>query len=291
MKDCFSIHIKQKKSAFENMVNNHLLLFDTTNYKRKFNEDDVTDYDNSSHLFFDHFTEVQLDKDGAETSAVDKKRKLCNPIPSDKMRKEVIIHNLLKERKRLANNSDAAYILNVCLELVHDYDCCGYKKFKKDFDEGKYYDQGRLYKGNEVVGKIIGEVSEYVSPVVDVERIIDKYIKAIAILERWKTVDDFIYDWDGNVFTGLLLNEKTAHERFLFTGFVLNRYIGWENNSVAELHDCGLIMEFQQVTTGTITRFWNKARMTVQAMSIVDRLDDWSYYYFDTPFDFDLNDD
>jgi hypothetical protein len=104
-------------------------------------------------------------------------------------------------------------------------------------------------------------------------------------------VDDFIYDLDGDVLTGLLLNETTAHEWFLFTGFVLNRYIGWETNSLAELHDCQITKRFEQITTRMITRSCNKARMTVKAMSIVDRLDDWSYYYFDMPLHFGHDND
>lgn len=96
-----------------------------------------------NHLFFNHFNKPVSNEDVAELSPVDKKRQLCDSPPKDKSRKQVILHTLLKERKQRENDYDATYILNTCLELVNDYDCCGYNKFKNNYDdEGSFYAEG-----------------------------------------------------------------------------------------------------------------------------------------------------
>jgi hypothetical protein len=43
--------------------------------------------------------------------------------------------------------------------MIHEYDFLGYEKFKKDWDSGKYYGEGKLSRiPNIKVGDFIGEV-------------------------------------------------------------------------------------------------------------------------------------
>jgi hypothetical protein len=205
---------------------------------------------------------------------------LLGRVPDAKEKKEIMVKRLLEEKIQVKGDEEGIDILNACLELINDYNTKGYRHFKRCYDEGTYYKKGHLFKGNNIVGRCVGEVTDYVSPSLEIEGMIDNYIKAIAIVEIWQTEDAFIFDWEENVFGGA---RDLSEKRFIFMGWVLNRYIGWNTNSVKIQHDCGKVDWFLQFDRRRLSIFWNKAWNTVKAMLIVDCLDSWACDYFISP--------
>jgi hypothetical protein len=65
---------------------------------------------------------------------------------------------------------------------------------------------------------------DYVSPSRAVEGIISKYVKAIVIVETWKTEDKFLEEWNNRIFK--TVGEK-LDERFVYLGWTMNVYLGW----------------------------------------------------------------
>jgi hypothetical protein len=99
----------------------------------------------------------------------------------------------------------------------------GYEKFKKDWDNGEYYGEGNLLRNPNIkVGDFIGEVIDYICPYLEVEQIIDPFIKAIAIIETYQMKDAFLDAW--NEFFHNSPDQSDC--RFVYFGYVQDRYIG-----------------------------------------------------------------
>jgi hypothetical protein len=218
--------------------------------------------------------------------------------------KKVVMSTLVAEKKRfLANRLEikSAYdystyvvsgtkgededIVDICLELAYDYDACGYGKFKFDFDHSIFYDHGRLVKGNYSVGSkfVVGEVLDYVTPSREIEGIIDKYVKAIAIVETWQTEENFLENWEENVFNKVGDN---SDNRFVYLGWTMNRYLGWNTPNITEqkeLEALGKETLCKQFNTVTLSRFWKKAWNTVKALLIMDCLNNWAIDWIRDP--------
>jgi hypothetical protein len=77
----------------------------------------------------------------------------------------------------------------------------GYRTMKRSWDDGSFCG-GKLKQRNMKVGNIVGEVVDFISPSVDVKRIIDKYVEAIAVVETWGTEEQFVEAWENDVFGG-----------------------------------------------------------------------------------------
>jgi hypothetical protein len=181
----------------------------------------------------------------------------------------------------VADKEEEEEVVDICLELAHDYNACGYKKFKKDYDIKSFNSQGRLLEGSDGarIRVAVGEVTDYVSPSKEVEGIIDKYVKAIAIVETWKTEDSFLKDWNDTVFTGV--GEK-SNDRYIYMGWNMKTYFGWnmrqlELNDEEEQSEIGRMeavsMQFDQ---RTLSAFWKKAWNTVRALQLIDRINEWA---------------
>jgi hypothetical protein len=182
-------------------------------------------------------------------------------------------------------------VLEKCLILLKEYHSMpGYTSYKKAFDEKRYYQHGKLRWGNFEVGNIVGEVTEYVTPSPNIERIIDPFIKAIAVVEKYETLDRFLEAWNGGVFKN---KGEHANVRFLYLGQRLKMYIGCDTKlsqgeeTVMERVSC-------QCDTQGLVRFWDNAWNAVKAMLIIDCLHSWSYNYLISsltgPFDFGFDD-
>lgn len=164
--------------------------------------------------------------------------------------------------------------LNECLAIMKEYhDPPGYRGVKMRWDNGTFCKEGTLKKGNAVLGNIIGEVVDFVSPSVEVEKIVEKHIKAIAVVETWKTKEQFIEAWETDVFGGQ--TSERALSRYVYLGWKLYEYIGIDNPiTKANARKIQNSVQFDRCKLGN---FWDKARITVKAMLIVDCLDMWAY--------------
>ena len=192
----------------------------------------------------------------------------------------------------VANKEEEEELVDKCLELAHDYDACGYRKFKKDYDNKSFYSQGRLLEGNDRVRirVVVGEVINYVSPSREVEQIIDKYVKAIAIMEIWKTEEDFLKDWDKRVFTGV---RETSNDRYVYMGWKMKLYFGWDMSKLVDLKNTVEHQEklgekeacSKQFDRKTLSDFWNNALNTVRALQLMDRLNEWALDHAHNPLD------
>jgi hypothetical protein len=182
------------------------------------------------------------------------------------------------------------YILDTCLELVYDYNLLGYKKFKKDFDGGLYFNEGALQRSLNVgIDDFVGEVTEFVCPSRELERIIDPFTKAIAIVETWNTENDFVEAWN-DFFGG---KPDLSNARFVYLGWKFENYLGWDGRFVKGENN--VRQEFSQFNNLILRRFWNRARNTVKALLIMDSIEVWAYYRFRScglisePFDFSFD--
>jgi hypothetical protein len=181
-------------------------------------------------------------------------------------------------------------ILDTCLILAHDYDLLGYKSFKRKWDDGTYYGKGNLYKSLNVgIDDFVGEVIEFVCPSRELERIIDPFTKAIAIVETWKTEEDFIRAWN-DFFQG---KPDRSDARFVYLGWQFEHYLGWDGRFVQ--HRNNVKQKFCQFSTLKLADFWKRACNTVKALLIMDCIDFWAYRKFrssgliDEPFDFSFD--
>lgn len=217
----------------------------------------------------------------------------------------------VRNRTRVEHNWHGSYtyygpkgeeeeIMDICLELAHDYYGCGYRKFKSDYDSLNFYPHGRLIQGNlkkKMGGQevVVGEVFDCVSPDREIEGIIDKFIKAIAIVEKWETEDNFLDAWDRNVFNRVA---DGSDDRFVYLGWQMNKYLGWNTPDLSEVERYHLVKmgEFQQFNYRSLSKFWQVAWRTVRALLIMDCINQWAIDFVRDPddvepFDFGVDED
>jgi hypothetical protein len=204
------------------------------------------------------------------------------PCPTRSERNEIILEELMGFRSTLERpnlyswvNEDKWGMIDKCLGLIHEYDWMGYKEFKRDWDSGRYYGEGELLRNPNIkVGDIIGEVIDYVSPSLQIERIIDPFVKAIAIVETFQSRDGFVDAWT-DVFHG---SHELSDSRFVYFGYVQDRYIGW-NSPFDQDKNCAS-QSFVQMTNRQLGVFWDRAVMTVKALLVIDCLKTWAHLRF-----------
>lgn len=125
---------------------------------------------------------------------------------------------------------------------------------------------------------LAGEVTDFVCPSRELERIIDLFIKAVAIVETWRTEEDFIHVWD-EFFQG---KPDRSDAKFVYLGWKFEKYIGW--------NDC--FVKNQNYVRQVFLQFHRDHKITVKALLIIDCLDVWAYHHFgsygtiDESFDF-----
>jgi hypothetical protein len=206
------------------------------------------------------------------------------PTGITKETKEVMIRAIAMEKMRLMRFPDGLKdywkeweILNEMLVMVKEYHSPpGFKSMKRAWDNGSFCREGRLKRGNMQVGHIIGEIVDFVSPSVDVERIVNKHVKAIAVVETWRTEERFIKAWETDVFKGE--KRERADIRYIYLGWQLMKYIGIDNPLTEENEgDSHMFAKSVQFDRSKLGMFWNRAVITLNAMQIVDCLYVWAY--------------
>lgn len=209
-----------------------------------------------------------------------------DPTPTVEETKIVMIREIEREKLRLVGIQDEEDdpnifsieldVLNEMLVMIKEYHTPpGFSAMKRSWENGSFYRDGRLKKGNAKVGYIIGEVVEFVSPSVEVEQIIDKYIKAIAVVETWQTEDRFIEAWENGVF-GSGVREK-GETRYVYLGWKLVEYIGVDHPGDERIQS-RMVRHSVQFDRSILRKFWVSATNTVKAMLMVDCLDMWAYH-------------
>jgi hypothetical protein len=160
----------------------------------------------------------------------------------------------------------------MCLRIVHEYNFLGYREFKNNWDSGNFYGEGRLLRNHNIGdGDFIGEVMSYVCPSLELERIIDPFVKAIAIIETYRNKDSFIDAWNDFFHN----SPEQCNSRFVYLGYVQDRYIGW-NSPFVKKQNCAR-QKFVQLTNRQFERFWDEAVMTVKALLVIDCLKEWAH--------------
>jgi hypothetical protein len=191
------------------------------------------------------------------------------PPPTVSKTKDKMIEAIAREKMRLIRipvDQPNEYwreqwdILNECLVMIKEYhNPPGYRMVKRRWDEGSFCNQGTLKKGNESLGYIIGEVVDFVSPSVEVERIVEKHIKAIAVVETWKTKERFIEAWETGVFGGK--TSERALVRYIYLGWRLTENIGLDSPVLthANERDSRLLQNSVQFDRCKLGNFRDKA--------------------------------
>jgi hypothetical protein len=119
------------------------------------------------------------------------------------------------------------------------------------------------------------------------ERINDPFIKAIWIVETWRTEEDYIHAWN-DFFQG---KADTLDARFVYLGQTIdNEYLGC--NGCFVINQNNLQQVFCQINRLNLARFYNRAWNMVKVLLIMDCIDVWEYCHFrrygliHEPFDF-----
>jgi hypothetical protein len=225
--------------------------------------------------------------------------RLGSPPPTKAQQKSLMITAVKDKMRHMmmwdqqGDYSEELKVLEKCLMLLEEFHSMpGYEFYKKMFDEKRYYQDGKLRWGNFEVGNIVGEVTDYVTPSPEIEGIIDPFVKAIAVVEKYETSDGFLEAWNGG---GIFKHKgENANARFLYLGRRFKMYIGRDTKLSKEGQETAMERVSYRCDTQGLVQFWDNAWNTVKAMLIIDCLHSWSYNYHISrltgPFDFDFDD-
>jgi hypothetical protein len=118
---------------------------------------------------------------------------------------------------------------------------------------------------------VVGEETNMISPRLDVEEIVCRFLKAVAILDTWPTEDEFLKGWNEDVFKGAC---DAALDRYTYLGWRHDEYVGWRWES-----DGGELEEsrrWAQMNTYWLSQCYDYASVLVEAMTLMDDLIPWT---------------
>jgi hypothetical protein len=147
--------------------------------------------------------------------------------------------------------------LMMCRELL----TVGYKKIKDKMDRGEI-PLGELRYGSASTFVRVGPVTEFVAPRLDVEMMWCCNQKAIDIMERWPTFDDF-YD----VWNGVLGRNANAWDKTIIVREFVSSDHGYRNK-----YPESPITSFVTLDRDQLETYWSKACERVEALKRIDDL-------------------
>jgi hypothetical protein len=107
----------------------------------------------------------------------------------------------------------------------------------------------------------IGPVSDYITPVEDVERFSCWNQKAIEIIDRWPTFDDFYDVWNG------VLNRASPWDKII----IVREYKSGDYG-VRDRYPCYPTTNLITLNRDQLEKYWSRASERVEALKNIDRL-------------------
>lgn len=171
-----------------------------------------------------------------------------------------LLHNMnrtLNETRYGQGEREDRVQLIMCRELL----TFGYKDVKDKMDRGEI-PLGDLHYGSASTFVQVGPVTEFVAPRLDVERMWCWNQKAVDIIDRWPTFDDY-YD----VWNGVLGRNADTWEKTIIVREYSSSDHGYKHKYCAYPVTSILTLDRDQ-----LEKFWNKASERVEALRRIDEL-------------------
>jgi hypothetical protein len=161
-------------------------------------------------------------------------------------------HKFLVERDR-----EDRILTIMCRELL----TVGYMDIKNKMDKGEV-PLGKVVSVN--VKKVkVGPVVEFITPDDKLEGLLCANQKAILLVTRWKTAEDFIRSW--NEFFGDDCDDDSSYRTIVLREVYSSVDHGYDDKYRAET-------EYRQLNSISIERMWDKAEERVEALRRIDLL-------------------
>lgn len=149
----------------------------------------------------------------------------------------------------------------MCRELL----TVGYRSIKTKMNRGQM-PLSDLRCGSAWTQLKVGPVTEFVTPVEDVERLWCSNQKAIEIVDRWPTFDDFYDVWNGV----LGVNDATSSWHKVL---VVREYDS-DDYGVRDKYPCYPVTRFVTLDRIQLEKYWSRAKEKVEALKRIDSLKD-----------------
>jgi len=147
----------------------------------------------------------------------------------------------------------------MCKELIN----VGYRDVKGKMDNGDR-PMGELHYGNARMVVKVGPVTEFIAPVEEIERLCCINQKAIEIIARWPTFDEYFAAWNGVI---------SCDASFLDKTILLREYDSIDQHVSARI---------VTLDKDRLRLFWLKASERVEALRTIDMFKDrLRWYYFE----------
>jgi len=159
-------------------------------------------------------------------------------------------------------NTDTAEerVLSImCQELL----TVGYQHIKAKMNRGDV-PLGNLCYGSAWNSLKVGPVVEFISPLEECECMWCANQKAIDVMERWPTFDDFYDDW----------NERLGHRASCWDGIVVVREYRSKDYGMTDKYPCFPVTNFITLNWETLHEHWTRASVRVEALKRIDQMRD-----------------
>lgn len=182
---------------------------------------------------------------------------------SEDMINERLLH-LLHEMNRTLNDTrygqgerEDRVRLIMCRELL----TLGYKDIKNKMERGDI-PLGDLHYGSASSSVRVGPVTEFVAPHLDVERMWCWNQKAVDIIDRWPTFDDYYDVWNGELGRSTDTWERT----------IIVREFRSSDHGYKHKYPAFPVTSILTLDRDQLAKFWNKASERVAALKRIDEL-------------------
>lgn len=139
----------------------------------------------------------------------------------------------------------------------------GYRHIKAKMDRGDV-PLGDLRYGSAWTSLKVGPVLEFIAPLDEVEEMWCVNQKAIDIIDRWPTFDDYYDVWNGRLGSRAGTWDKTVVCR----GYNIRNYI------ITGKYPSFPVTYFEKLDRETLMKHWNRASVRVEALMRIDHMKD-----------------
>jgi hypothetical protein len=140
----------------------------------------------------------------------------------------------------------------------------GYRYIKAKMDNGEI-PLGDLRCGSAWCAlKVVGPVVDFIAPLEEVEEMWCANQKAIDIIDRWPTFDDFYDVWNGR----LGRHAGTWDMTIVFRGYMSRDY------GITDKYPAFPVTDFITLDRETLELHWDRASMRVEALKRIDQMKD-----------------
>jgi hypothetical protein len=124
---------------------------------------------------------------------------------------------------------------------------------------------GNLRYGSASNSLMVGPVVEFISPLEECERMWCTNQKAIDIMERWPTFDDFYDAWN---------RHQLGRQASCWDSIVVVREYRSKDYGITDKYPCFPVTDFITLNRKTLCEHWTRASLRVEALKRIDQMKD-----------------